>query len=148
MNKIMEHKQSGMGGIFFCMTTLLCSLALLFIITISWGSTAQSTANNLAYMVSMASTTYNYNSNTASYTKSGGTEVAIKKNNYNTDKYYPLNEYNTYLSKMGITKSGVKCSTVKIVWSKANESTTVTFGPVSTYWGVTIQPDPQKTQID
>lgn len=140
---IANKEQSGMGGLFFLITTFLCAVILLITIGFSWLSTVQSTSNNIAFVVSMATTTYNYNTNQDSYHNTTG----IVKKNGRGETYNVMTAYNAYITEMGIAASGVEW--VDITWDKPTKTTTVKFGPFKANWfNFTVQPDPQATNIE
>lgn len=137
---IFKEEHHGAGGLYFIVTNIICALITTMVMALSFDSQVIAMADNLAYIVSINTSVYNYLSQENNYEKSN---PSIEKGD--GMYYYPLNDFNSMLKSTGLTNSNNAVSTVTVTWD--GTYSTLQFGSFKNMMGRDITPHKQTSTI-
>ena len=145
MKEALAQVHSGIGGLYFICTMVICSFIMFTAVKLSWDSQAIAIADNIAYITSINTTINGYIDNADDFS---GTYNGYLPNLTN-HPYAPLRDFNDMLTSLGIV-DGVGCDRLMVSWT--NNSTygqsVLQYGSFKTKIGSYITPHQQESIIE
>lgn len=147
MRKMLTDEHSGVGGMYFLMTMVICSFIMYAGVRLAWDSQAIAMADNIAYITSINVSVNGYLDN-----------VKIPHGTYNgylpqltNHPYNPLADFNRMLKDAGLVSNsgaalGEVCQTVELDWD--GKRTWIQYGSFRSTLGTRIRPHEQESVIE
>lgn len=140
LSSVLFEEHSGVGGLYFVTTNMICAFILTITLQLSWTSQVVAMADNFAYITSLNTAAYSYVGGEPAYTT---TNPAIYIDS--ADTYYrPLSDFNKMLADSGIRTSPV--TTCLVTWD--GRRATVEFGEFNTILNVNVRSHRQEAIIE
>ncbi len=136
----MKTEHSGIGGLYFILSSFICACISMFILNISFSSQVIAMADNLAYITAINSASYSYLADEPDYTSTNPSIVLDDGTIYN-----PLNDFNRMLENTGVART--TCTSVVVTWDADAETCKVQFGSFENNLGSVITPHSQESHI-
>ena len=139
MKRALNDEHRGYGGLYFVLTNIICAVITVISLRLSWTSQAVAMADNMAYIVSINTTVYNYINKEDPYTKVNPTLSKLDGTKYN-----PLNDFNQMARAAGVSTSNA--STCTVTWD--SHRTRIQIGQFDTILNVRVRPHNQESVIE
>lgn len=137
----LNHEHSGIGGLYFLVTSALCAMIVFTVVSLSWSSQVIAMADNFGHIVALNTTVYNYVGKEAPHTVRTNPKIPIKSTG---GLYDPLADFNKMIRDAGIATTN--STKVEVIWTGTKSY--LQFGSFKTTLGDVITPHRQQSAIE
>lgn len=125
IKKKLNKEHSGIGGLYFLTSSVICSTVMFLCLKYSWTSQVIAICDNLAYITSINSTVYNKLNGYNSYSYTTINNINLGQ----SEVYSPKNDFVDMLSGLNFAINPENIN-FTIIWDKNRESTAIQYSNI------------------